>query len=152
VNGYVPSRRFVESLASFSWVERTTAGPVAMVLLGRADSPVAVPALNGLADGLRLGTRREVPDCGPRVGLLGLTAALRVDRCRHAVQVPVGRRWAEAVRGGARVGLVVGLAPLRRDADRAHVADYLAHGAPADELRMGTASLLTPAALGSLRG
>ncbi len=152
MNAYVPSRRFIESLASFSWVEETGEGPVAMVLLGRAESPVSVPALNGLADGLRLGVRRDVQDCGPRVGLVGRTAALRVDRCRHAVQVRVGPRWTAAVLDGARVGLLVGLAPLYRGAGLGEVAAYLEHSAPADELRMGTAALLTPAALGGRPG
>ncbi|MDI5971123.1 hypothetical protein POF50_017520 [Streptomyces sp. SL13] len=147
MNAYVPSREFVNSLGSWSWLEQTGIGPLAFVLLALHDSPVATPALNGLADLLTLGTsRHDVPDCGRRVGLLGeRRAALRVDRCRHVIQVAVGSRWSEFVRGGGRVAVLVGLAPLRTGAGRPEVGSYLANSVLADELRMGTAGLLSRA-------
>lgn len=153
MNSYVPSREFITSLGTWSWLEETGSGPMAFVLLARNESPIAVPALNGLADLLQLGTSQlDVPDCGARVGLLaedpwtgGSAAAVRVDRCRHVIRVQVGSRWREFVRDGGQIALLVGLAPLAGGARRPEVETYLANAVITDELRMGTARLLTRA-------
>jgi hypothetical protein len=125
----------IDATAAWSWLDRTGFGPVAFLLLVHPD-PVAGELL---ARSLRLAPpSRRLPDIGDRVTVLGEGhAVVRVDGCEHLMRVPVGERWASFVRSGGPVALLVGLAPLARDAPAVAVAPYLVRSAQAGRLRLG---------------
>ncbi len=137
----IPTAGFISSLASWTWMEDTAVGPVAFLLLAHPQAGSVSVQLTGLADGLGLAPPgRLLPDTGERVILRGRNrCAVLVDDCRHLVEVEVGNRWAEFVRTGGPIAVLVGLAPLARCASRDDVESYLGRAALANRLRVGTA-------------
>ncbi len=138
-----PSVDFVNELASWAWLERTAAGPVAFLLLAHpeAGSESVQPQLAALTLSLRLlRPTRRLADVGRRIAVIGgRLAAVRLDGCDHMVQVEVGRVWAEFVGAGGPAALMVGLAPLRRRASREEVERYIAINTMRGRLRLGLA-------------
>lgn len=138
-----PTAGLVNSLASWVWLERTTSGPVAFLLLGHAEAQSAEvrSGLVGLSVAFGLAAPgRKLPDVGRRLAVIGgRLAAVRVDGCDYMVQVEVGRKWAEFVAAGGPVALIVGLAPVSPGAPREEVRDYLATNTRRGHLRLGLA-------------
>ncbi|WP_431043189.1 hypothetical protein ACQUSR_15710 [Streptomyces sp. P1-3] len=132
------TRKLIDSVAAWSWLETTEVGTAAFVLMARPEPDERMAAL---ADGMGLVTpRRRLPSVGPRVVLRGLSyAAVRVDGCDHAIGVLVGERWSRFVAGGGPVVLMAGLRPLRRGATRDEVDAYVAAATIADRIRLGIA-------------
>ncbi len=136
-----PTPGFVNSLASWAWLERTSAGPVAFLLLAHPDAGRVEPELAGLASALGLAPpRTRLPDTGTRVTLVGaVRAVVQLDGCAHRVQVEVGERWSAFVADGGPVLLLVGLDPLARCSPRERVEEYLGVGTLVGRLRLGAA-------------
>ncbi len=139
----VPSAEFINSLASWAWLEETAAGPVAFLLLAHPEADTVAGELAGLAEALGLAApQSRLPDTGERVLVVGTTrAVVAVDGCRHVVLVEVGPHWSEFVRTGGRIALLVGLIPLARNSPRDAVEEYLGRSALNGRLRLGTASV-----------
>ncbi len=137
----VPSAEFINSLASWAWLEDTAGGPVAFLLLAHPEADVVAGELVGLAGALGLAApQRRLPDTGKRVLVVGTTrAVVCVDGCPHVVLVEVGPSWSEFVRAGGRIALLVGLEPLARNSPRDAVEAYLGRSALSSRLRLGTA-------------
>jgi hypothetical protein len=138
-----PTVAFVNSLASWVWLERTAAGPVAFLLLAHPDggsAPVR-QELERLALALGLDRpARRLTDVGKRLAVIGGShAVVRIDGCDHMVRVEVGAGWAEFVASGGPVAMTVGLAPLVRCAPRRDVQRYLAVSTMRGRLRVGLA-------------
>lgn len=125
----------ISGIASWSWLDDTGFGPVAFLLLVHPE-PAAGEAL---ARAMRLsGPARRLPDIGDRVSVAGVArATVRLDGAEHLMQIPVGDRWADFVRAGGPVAVLVGLSPLSRRATRADVETYLAGATMAGRLRLG---------------
>ncbi|MCQ4042066.1 hypothetical protein ACFOSC_14890 [Streptantibioticus rubrisoli] len=136
-----PTPGFVNSLASWAWLERTSAGPVAFLLLAHPDARAVERELTGLAKALGLVPPcTRVPDTGARVTLVGPgRAVVQLDGCAHRVQVEVGERWSAFVGGGGPVLLLVGLDPLARCSPRERVEEYLGVSTLGGRLRLGAA-------------
>lgn len=138
-----PTAAFINSLASWVWLERTSSGPVAFLLLGhpQAESEDVQPQLIGLSAALGLAPPgRKLPDIGRRLAVIGgRLTAVRVDGCDYMVQVEVGQVWAEFVAAGGPVALIVGLAPAICGAPREEVEEYLAVNTMRGRLRLGLA-------------
>ncbi|MDF3291384.1 hypothetical protein [Streptomyces silvisoli] len=141
-----PTPAFVNSLASWAWLERTSAGPVAFLLLAHPDARQVERELVGLARALGLAPpRTRLPDTGARVTLVGrLRAVVQLDGCAHRVQVEVGERWSAFVGDGGPVLLLVGLDPLARCSPRERVEEYLGVGTLGGRLRLGAARGFRP--------
>lgn len=138
-----PTVAFVNSLASWVWLELTAGGPVAFLLLAHPDggSETVQPQLDRLSLTLGLAvSSRRLPDVGRRIAVVGgELAAVRLDGCAHMVQVEVGPQWAEFVAAGGPVAVMVGMAPLARRAPRDAVRRYIAVNAMRGRLRLGLA-------------
>ncbi len=141
MNSTSPTTEFINSLASWAWLEHTAAGPVAFLLLAHPEADAVARELTSLADAIGLATpQQRLPDTGDRVLLTGDgRAAVHIDNCPHVVLVEVGPNWAEFTRTGGPIALIVGLAPLARNAPRTDVEPYLAHSTQNNQLRLGTA-------------
>ncbi len=137
----VLSVEFINSLASWAWLEDTAGGPVAFLLLAHPEADAVAGELSGLAGALGLAApQRRLPDTGKRVLVVGTTrAVVCVDGCPHVVMVEVGPSWAEFTRTGGRIALLVGLDPLARNSPRDAVEEYLGRCALSGRLRLGTA-------------
>jgi hypothetical protein len=124
----------IDATAAWSWLDRTGFGPVAFLLLVHPDPEAG----ELLARALRLAPpSRRLPDIGERVTAAGAGhAVVRLDGCEHLMRVPVGERWA-FVRAGGPAAVLVGLAPLAREAPAAAVEPYLARTAMSGRLRLG---------------
>ena len=142
MNSTAPTAEFINSLASWAWLEDTAAGPVAFLLLAHPDADTVGRELVGLAEAIGLaGPQQRLPDTGERVLVVGGSrAGVYVDGCPHVVMVEVGPNWAEFTRTGGRIALIVGLMPLARESPRDTVEAYLGRSALEGRLRLGTAS------------
>ena len=141
MNPTIPTAEFINSLASWAWLEDTAAGPVAFLLLAHPEADMVAGELAGLADAIGLAApQRRLPDTGERVLVVGTTrAVVCADDCLHVVLVEVGPSWSEFVRTGGRIALLVGLEPLARNSPRDAVETYLGRSALSGRLRLGTA-------------
>ncbi len=139
----IPTAGFINSLASWAWLEETAAGPVAFLLLAHPEADATAGELTSLADAIGLaGPQHRLPDTGDRVLVTGDgRAAVHIDGCPHVVLVEVGPHWSEFVRTGGRIALLVGLIPLARNSPRDAVEEYLGRSALNGQLRLGTASV-----------
>lgn len=135
---------FLDSLASWSWLEVTASGPVAFVLLAHPGGTGEAPQLVALADALGLTPPgRRLADLGERIVVTPAAAArpahavVAVEGCGDGLAWEVGPRWARFAGGGGPVALLVGFGPLRRLAVREEVDAYLGVHALAGTLRIG---------------
>ncbi|MFJ6707043.1 MULTISPECIES: hypothetical protein [unclassified Streptomyces] len=135
-----------------TWVEDTTAGPVAhMVLvhpLPRAlvESEVTIARdMNALADALTLpaaGPNVRIRDAGPRLTLRDRTPRLTLDGTSYSyVGAPVSPEWRDAVTAGTPVCLSVALAALPPGSPHAAVSRFFDVCLLSGHLRMGTVAL-----------
>ncbi len=130
-----PTRADVAALATYTWLETTAVGRMAVALAVDARGG---PGAARFARALRLGAPAEgMPWVGARISVAGGLARLRLDDCPYLVELAVGPQWAAFVAGGGPVLLVAGLDPLPQRVPPSAVTAYLA-GA---RLRLGTTAV-----------
>lgn len=126
------TRRAVDTLATWAWLEATAIGRVAFALAahpeGGAEAESFAAAL-GLVE-----PAQRMPYVGDRISVSGPRARLRLDGCSFRVDMAVGPQWAGFVGDGGPVALIVGLDPLPCRSTPDAVEEYLGRG----RLRMGT--------------
>lgn len=140
----IPAKEFINSLASWAWLDATAAGPVAFLLLAHPQASAVLRELTALTAGMRLKPADQLlTDTGQRVALVDdQRVAVCVDGCPYLVQVEVGKGWSAFVRSGGPVVILLGLAPLTRCAPQPDVETYLAATTLNGQLRLGSARIL----------
>lgn len=127
-----PTRADVNALATYTWLETTAIGRMAVVL---AAHPEGGPGAAAFARALRLADPADrMPYVGVRIAVDASHARLRLDGCAFLVELAVGPRWAAFVAGGGPVALIAGLDPLPRLVPPDTVSAYLRRA----RLRLGT--------------
>lgn len=137
-----PTAGLLTSAGVTTWLQQTTSGPVAFVLLAHpparrqneTEDGIA-QQMRGLGEALGLGeTVGKMKDAGHRVWLRGQSAAaITLDDTHLAVQLPpVSPQWSRFVAEGGPVCIVVGLDPLptgaTQDVIEWYLADVVSHG------------------------
>lgn len=142
----VPGPGFVATTAVMTWLEPTSAGPVAWLLIGHCgprrpgETPQSIEAgLSSMADALCLSPVAErVLAIGNRLILRGRVTALDYGHPDYLLRVPSpGERWREHVARGGNALVVIGLDPIPPAAAQDAIDAYLRHVATTDRARLG---------------
>ncbi|MEW2573666.1 hypothetical protein [Streptomyces sp. NPDC047070] len=139
-------------MQSASWLEDTTAGPVAHLLLAHPEprsafetvETIAV-SMDHLADALTLaeaGPYIRIRPAGRRLYLRRLAAGLTIDGSQGFGYVAgIKAEWREAVIAGTPVCLSVALDPLPAGSNHANVSAFFYESMLLGRVRMGTVNL-----------
>jgi len=142
----VPGPGFVAGTVVTTWLDATSAGPVAWLLVGHpgprrpGETTDSIgTALLGMVDALQLSPATErVPFIGDRLILRGRITALDYGHPEYVLRVPApGDRWREHVARGGNVCVVIGLDPIPPGAAQDGVDAYLRQGIARGLVMMG---------------
>jgi hypothetical protein len=148
-----PTAGLLASLALWHWVDETTEGPVAFLLIAHqpprrpGDSLDVIEArMRGLSASLRLAPPDDpFPNIGDRLFMHRETdVALLIDGCDYFLHAPIGGPWARFVCAGGTVAITVGLAPLLPHVTQGVIEAYLAEQTVEGRLLMGKTRATDP--------
>ncbi|WP_434600106.1 hypothetical protein [Streptomyces sp. A5-4] len=143
-----PTSDLLTAISALQWIDDTTSGHVAFLLL--THPPSSCPSdpqehleaqMRGLAADLGLAApSAQMPDIGTRLVAHDADIRLCLPGSGLVLRVPVpAPAWSQFVLNGGPVAVVLGLDPFEPTSDRAQINDYLATRALCDRLLMGKA-------------
>jgi hypothetical protein len=120
------TRDAVSGLSAFAWIEATTDGLVAFLLVAPAVPEVSGADMAALAEATGLAAPAALlPDVGPRIMVDGTRATLCLPELGRALRIVVNDEWTRFVNRGGAVVLLAGADQLLPSSERSELETYM---------------------------
>lgn len=141
------------ALSAWTWIDSTPEGLVSFALVTPAVGGPTAAEMQTLAEGAGLATPDQpLPSPGIRLVLQGPDAVLALPGAAQGLRIPADDGWADFVRRGGAVVILLGADPLAIGAGRAAVESYVMGAMLPRRLWLGKTTLAAEHTAAQLRG
>jgi hypothetical protein len=149
----LPPRTVLGALAAWTWIDSTPDGLVAFALVTPSVGGPTAEQMQAVAESAGLATPDlPLPDARIRLVLQGQDAVIAVSGSGPALRIPADDGWADFVRRGGTVVVILGAHPLAPGGGRAEVESYIMGALLPRQIWMGKTTLAAEYTAAQLRG
>ena len=149
----LPPRTVLGALSAWTWIDSTPDGLVSFALVTPASGGPTAEQMQVLAESAGLATPDlPLPSTRVRLVLQGEHAVIAIPGPGPALRIPADEGWADFVRRGGTVVVILGAHPLAVGGGRAEVESYIMDALLPRQIWMGKTSLAAEYTAAQLRG